>query len=104
LRRRDVVPLGSKVFLAESALVLAFALAAVNYGIITPRLHVVRQDLAAAYGEFHLADRADPLYQQFNLLHQTSTTLFTVGFVAALLTLLCLSQWRARFPDAARRS
>jgi hypothetical protein len=96
LRRRNVLPLGGKVYLSEIALGLAFVLAGVNYWVITPRLNMVREQLTAAYGAFHLADRADPLYQQFTLLHQTSTALFMTIFLAALFTLICQSQLRAR--------
>jgi hypothetical protein len=96
LRRRQVVPLGGKVFLSEAALGIAFVSACVSYWFLTPRLNDVRDQLAAAYGGFHLADHADPLFQQFTRLHQTSTAVFTVGFVAALLTLVCLSQLRSR--------
>jgi hypothetical protein len=96
LRRRDVVPMGGKLFLSETALGLAFVCAAVNYWVYTPRLNAVRDRLAEAYGGFHLAGEGDPLLQQFTTLHQTSTAIFTVGFVAALLTLICLSQFRTR--------
>jgi hypothetical protein len=96
LRRREVVPLGGKLFLSEIALAIAFGSACLNYWIVTPRVNAARDQLATAYGGFHLADRADPLYEQFTTLHQTSTVVFMVGFGAALLTLVCLSQLRAR--------
>jgi hypothetical protein len=96
LRRRQVLPLGGKLFLPEIALGIAFVSACANYWALTPRLNAARDQLAATYGGFHLADRADPLFQQFTTLHQTSTAVFTVGFVAALFTLICLSQLRAR--------
>ena len=56
--------------------------------------------LADRYGAFHQADRADPLYQQFNGLHQTSTALFMVGFTAALVCLVCMTQFRSRSASA----
>lgn len=96
LRRGQLVPLGGKMFLSEIALGVAFVCAGVNYWVLTPRLNAARDLLARTYNAFHLADRADPLYQQFTRLHQTSTTVFMVGFGAALLTLVCLSQLRAR--------
>ncbi len=62
----------------------------------TPRLNAIRDRLATDYGGFHLADKADPTFQQFTTLHQTSTAIFMVGFVAALVTLVCMSQLRTR--------
>jgi hypothetical protein len=96
LRRRDVVPLGGKLYLSEIALGVAFVCACVNYWVFTPRLKGLQSRLDAAYGGFHLADKADPLFLQFSRLHETSTALFVAGFVAALLALCCLSQFRAR--------
>jgi hypothetical protein len=96
LRRRNEVPLGGRFFLSEIGLGVAFACAAVNYWIFTPRLQALRGQLAEQYGGFHLADRADPLFRQFNSLHQTSTGLFVAGFAAALLCLLCMTQFRSR--------
>jgi hypothetical protein len=99
LRRRNVVPLGGRLYLSEVALGLAFICAGVNYWVFTPRVNAARDRLAGAYGEFHLADKADPLFRQFTTLHQTSTAIFMVGFGAALVTLVCLSQLRT---DVAR--
>jgi hypothetical protein len=70
--------------LSEAGVVLAVLCAAVNYWEFTPRLKGVQAQLAERYGAFHQADKADPLFQQFTGLHQTSTALFMVGFVAAL--------------------
>ena len=55
------------------------ACAGVNYWVFTPRLKAIQGQLAERFGAFHLADRADPLYRQFDGLHQTSTALFMVG-------------------------
>src|SRR5205823_402147 len=95
LRRRNEVPLGGKLFLSESCVGVAILCAAVNYWVLTPRLKAVQGQLAERYGAFHLADRADPLFQQFNGLHQTSTALFMVGFAATLLCLVCMTQFRS---------
>ncbi len=102
LRRRDEVPLGGRLFLSEIGVGVAILCAAANYWLLTPRLQAVREQLAERYGAFHLADRTDPLFQQFNGLHQTSTALFVVGFAAALLCLVCMTQFRSRSPE--RRS
>jgi hypothetical protein len=100
LRRWDEVPLGSRLFLSEIGVGVAVLCAAVNYWVVTPRVMAVKGQLAEQYGAFHLADKADPLYQQFNGLHQTSTTLFLVGFAAALLCLVCMTQFRSRSSPA----
>ena len=96
LRRRGEVPLADKLFVSEAGVVLAVLCAAVNYWVFTPRLKAVQGQLAERYGAFHLADKGDPLFQQFNGLHQTSTTLFMIGFAAALLCLVCMTQFRSR--------
>ncbi len=96
LRRRDEVPLGGRLYLCEIGVGLAVLCAAVNYWVFTPRLKAVQGQLAERYGAFHQADKADPLFQQFTGLHQTSTMLFLAGFAAALLGLVCLTQFRAR--------
>jgi hypothetical protein len=96
LRRQNEVPLGGRLYLSEIALGVAFVCAAVDYFVFTPRLHDLRGQLAEKYGGFHLADRADPLFAQFDGLHQTATTLFMIGFAAALLCLLCMTQFRSR--------
>lgn len=102
LRLRGEVPLAGKLYLSESGVVLAVLCAAVNYWVFTPRLKGVQAQLAERYGAFHQADKADPLFQQFTGLHQTSTARFMVGFVAALICLVCMTQFRPRF--AAPRS
>lgn len=101
LRRRNVVPLGDTVFVSEIALGIAFLSAGLNYWVFTPRLNTIRAKLGEAHGGFHLAGEADPLYQQFTGLHQASTAVFVIGFMAAFVTLVCLSQLRAR-PAASR--
>jgi hypothetical protein len=100
LRRRQVLPLGGRVYLSELALGAAFLCACANYWLFTPRLKTIQRQLDQVYGGFYLADRADPLFLQFNRVHEASTTIFTVGFVAALLVLCCLSQFRARATTA----
>jgi hypothetical protein len=98
LRWRGQVPLGGKLFLSETMVAVAAICAAVNYFVVSPRIRLVRSELAQQYGEFHLADRADPLFLQFDGLHQTSTVLFTVGFLAALACLVCLTHFRSTRP------
>jgi Domain of unknown function (DUF4149) len=100
LRRRNELPLGGKLFLSEIGVGVAVVCAAVNYWVCTPRLKVLQDQLADRYGAFHQADRTDPLFQQFSGLHQTSTTLFMVGFAAALICLICMTQFRSSGPRA----
>jgi hypothetical protein len=96
LRRHNEVPLGSRLFLSELGVGVAVLCAAVNYWVFSPRLKVIQGELAQRYGGFHQADRTDPLFQQFTGLHQTSTVLFVAGFAAALLCLVCMTQFRSR--------
>jgi hypothetical protein len=96
LRRRGEVPLAGRLYLAETGVSVAAVCAAVNYWFFAPRLKAVQGQLSERYGAFHQADKADPLFQQFSGLHQTSTALFMVGFVAALVCLVCMSQFRSR--------
>jgi hypothetical protein len=96
LRRRGEVPLGGRLFLSEVGVGVAAVCAAINYWWFAPRIKDVQGQLAERYGAFHQADKADPLFAQFNGLHQTSTTLFMVGLVAAGICLVCMSQFRAR--------
>jgi hypothetical protein len=98
LRRQDDVPLGDRLYLSELGLGVAVACAAANLWVITPRLKAIQEQLVERFGAFHQADKADPLYQQFGALHQASTILFIVGFVAALVALLCMTQFRPRTP------
>jgi hypothetical protein len=100
LRRRGEVTLGSRLFLAEAGVMIAALCAAANYWWFAPQLKVVQGQLAERYGAFHLADKADPLFVQFNGLHQTSTNLFMIGLVAALVCLVCMTQFRSRQPKA----
>jgi hypothetical protein len=96
LRRRGEVPLGSCVFLAELGVGVAVVCAAFNYWWFAPQIKQMQEQLAERYGAFHQADKLDPLFAQFNWLHQTSTTLFMVGLAAALLCLVCMTQFRSR--------
>ena len=96
LRRRGEVPLGSRLFLSEVGVGVAAVCAAVNYWWFAPRLKDVQGLLAERYGAFHQADKADPLFVQFNGLHQTSTTLFMLGLAAALVCLVCMTQFQPR--------
>jgi hypothetical protein len=96
LRRRGEVSLAGRLYLAEVGVGVAAVCAAVNYWIFAPRLKTVQGLLAERYGAFHQADKTDPLFQQFSGLHQTSTSLFMVGFAAALLCLVCITQFRSR--------
>jgi hypothetical protein len=99
LRRRGEVTLGSRLFLAELGVGVAAVCAAVNYWWFAPRLKDLQVQLADRYGAFHQADKADPLFVQFNGLHQSSTTLFLVGLAAALVCLVCMTQFRSRQPN-----
>jgi hypothetical protein len=96
LRRRGELPLGSRLYLAEVGVAIAAICAAANYWWFAPRIKAIQGQLAEAYGAFHQADRADPLFVQFNGLHQTSTALFMVGLLAALVCLVCMTQFRTR--------
>jgi hypothetical protein len=96
LRRRGEVPLGGRLFVSEVGVGVATLCAAVNYGWFSPRIKAVQEQLAERYGAFHQADKADPVFAQFNGLHQTSTTLFMVGLAAALVCLVCMTQFRSR--------
>jgi hypothetical protein len=95
LRYRGEVPLAGRLYVSEAGVLLAVVCAAVNYWAVSPRLKGVQGQLAERYGAFHLAEKADPLLQQFSALHQTSTALFVVGFVAALVCLVCMTQFRS---------
>jgi hypothetical protein len=96
LRRRGEVPLGGRLFLSEIGVGIAAICAATNYWWFAPRIKGLQGQLAERYGAFHHADKADPLFVQFNGLHQTSTTLFMVGLMAALVCLVCMTQFRSR--------
>jgi hypothetical protein len=96
LRRRNEVPLGNKLFLSEIGVGVALVCASLNYWVLTPRLQGLQGQLSQRYGAFHRADQADPLFQQFSGLHQTSTLVFLVGFVAATICLVCMTQFRSR--------
>jgi hypothetical protein len=96
LRRRGETPLGSRLYLSEVGVGVAALCAAVNYWIFAPRIKTLQGQLAERYGAFHQADKGDPLFQQFNGLHQTSTTLFMIGFAAALICLVCMTHFRSR--------
>jgi hypothetical protein len=72
------------------------ASAAVDSWGLSPRIRAIQGVLVQRYGAFRLADKADPPFQQFQGLHRASTGLFTVGFVAALVALVCMTQFRSR--------
>lgn len=96
LRTRGQVTLGGRFFLSEIGVGVAVACAALNYWVLTPRLGALQGELARRYGAFHLAEKTDPVLRQFSGLHQTSTTVFMVGFVAALVCLVGMTQFRSR--------
>jgi len=96
LRRRNELPLAGRFYLSELAVIVAGLCAAGNYWILTPRVKAVQGLLVERYGAFHLADKTDPLFRQFSGLHQSSTMLFMVGFGAALICLVCMTQFRSR--------
>jgi hypothetical protein len=99
LRRRGEVPLGSRLFLSEIVVGFAAVGAAVNYWLFAPHLKYLQLQLVERYGACHKADKADPLYVHFNGLHQTSTTLFMLGLAAAIICLVCMTQFRMRPPN-----
>jgi hypothetical protein len=96
LRRWGEIPLGGRWFVSEGLVGVAAICAAVNYWSFAPRIKTIQVQLAERYGAFHQADKADPLFIQFNGLHQTSTTVFLVGLGAALVCLVCMTQFRSR--------
>ena len=102
LRRRGEVPLGGRLYLGEFGVGVAALCAAVNYWGLTPRLRAVQGRLAERYGAFARAEQADPLLRQFRGLHQASTAVFLVGFVAALVVLICMTHFRPLAPATAR--
>ena len=99
LRQRGEVPLGGRWFVSELVVAIAAACAAINYWWFAPRLKAIQGQLAERYGAFHQADKTDPLFIQFNGLHQTSTTVFLVGLGAALVCLVCMTHFRSRRPN-----
>jgi hypothetical protein len=99
LRRRQEVPLGGQLYLSEIGLGVAIVCAAANYWLVLPAVKSVRGEIAERYGAFHLADRSDPLFERFGSLHQASTALFIATFTAALVCLVCLTQFRTREVD-----
>jgi hypothetical protein len=96
LRQRGEVPLGGRWFVSEGVAGIAAGCAAVNYVWFAPLLKTLQGQLAERYGAFHHADKTDPLFLQFNGLHQTSTTLFMIGLAAALVCLVCITQFQTR--------
>jgi hypothetical protein len=96
LRSRDEVPMGGRYYLPEVVLGVATLCAAVNYWGLSPRIRALQGLLTRRYGAFRLADKADPLFQQFQGMHRASTGLFTAGFLAALVALVCMTQFRSR--------
>ena len=84
------------LFLTEIGVGAAVACAAVNYWVMTPRVKAAQSLLVDRFGAFARADKADPLYLRFDSLHQISTTLFLAGFVAAMVGLVCMTQFRRR--------
>lgn len=96
LRWRGEMTMGGRYYLCELGVLVAAACAAVNYWVFTPEIHWVQEALARRYGAFHLADEADPLYLRFDRLHEASTVLFMAGFAAALIVLVCMTQFRRR--------
>lgn len=100
LRRWGEVPLAGRVFLSEASVGFAAICAAINYWWLAPQIRDVQGKLAERYGAFHLADKADTLYAQFDGLHQASTTLFMLGLASALVCLVCMTHFRSRLPKS----
>ena len=100
LRRRRCVSLGGRFSLSEVLLLVAAICAAVNVFGFTPALNQVQAQLKEAYGGFHLADHADPLYAEFTYLHQTSTLIFLTGLVVAFIVLICQSRFHDLAPGS----
>jgi hypothetical protein len=96
LRGRGELPMGGRFYFSEIGVGLAFLCAAANYWVLAPRIREVQGSLATKYGAFHQADRDDPLFGLFRSLHQTSTMLFLLGFAAALVCLICMTQFQSR--------
>lgn len=96
LRRQGETPLASRVLLSEISVAVAMVCAALNYWQYAPQLKVLQTRLSERYGALHQADRADPLFVQFDSVHHTSTTLFMVGLAAALVCLVSITHFRAR--------
>ena len=90
VRSAPLAPGGPNASVSPRTAPLAFS------WVLTPWLKGVQGQLAERYGGFHRADKADPLFQQFTGLHQTSTAVFMIGFVAALICLVCMTQFRTR--------
>ena len=51
---------------------------------------------------FGLADPVDPELAQFSWLHEVSAGVFVATFLAALVCLICISQFRPRVAEALR--
>ncbi len=96
LRRRGEVALGGRLYLSEIGVMVAVGCAAVNYWVFTPRIKALQEDLVRRYGAFHLAEKTDPLLRRFSSLHETSTALFMIGFAAAFVGLVCMTQFQSR--------
>ena len=95
LRRRRELPLGGRWYLCELGLGAAILCAAVNYWLLAPQAKVVKNQLAERYGAFLHADRADDLFRQSSTLHQASTVVFVIGFMAVLVSLVCMTRFRS---------
>lgn len=100
LRHQGEIPLGGRWFISEAVVAVAATCAAINYWWFAPQLKLIQGQLAARYGAFHLADKSDPLFIQFNGLHQSSTTLFMVGLAAGLTCLVCMTHFRNRLSSS----
>jgi hypothetical protein len=100
LRKRNQIPLGGRFFVSEIVVAVAIMCAAVNYWGLTPRLNRLQNELADRYGGFHLADPADSQLTQFSWLHEVSAGVFMTTFVAALVGLICMTQFWPRVAKA----
>jgi hypothetical protein len=96
LRRRGSVAWGDRWKVCPISLAVALGMGALNYWIVAPAVGRVRQDLVAKAGSLAAADRADPLYQQFSVMHSVSTLLFIVALLAGMVAIICLSNSEAR--------
>jgi hypothetical protein len=99
LRKRNQVPLGSKIFLSEIGLGMAFLTTVINYAWCSPKVAAIRRQLNEQFGGFHLTDPAEPLYHAFKTYHLISVGLFGLSFIGTVVCLLCLSQFRAVKPE-----
>ncbi|MBI1784158.1 DUF4149 domain-containing protein [Candidatus Sumerlaeota bacterium] len=60
--------------------------------VITQKIHVIRKELAAEFGGYHLAPKEDPRRQEFGKLHGVSMMLGMLDLALGLGSLFCVTQ------------